>query len=123
MEQVQVNLAYRWYLGYDLDETVPDHSSLSKIRTCYGLEVFQLFFEKVVELCIEAGLVWGKNYISTGRKFVRMLRLQALRLGGLSKLVNNCGFCLSRKLAKLHFKSLCPVPRARLRWNPNDRTT
>ena len=26
MEQVKLNLAYRWYIGYDLDETVPDHS-------------------------------------------------------------------------------------------------
>ena len=30
MEQVEVNLAHRWYIGYDLDEAVPDHSSLSK---------------------------------------------------------------------------------------------
>ncbi len=68
MEQVQVNLAYRWYLGYDLDETVPDHSSLSKIRTRYGLEVFQLFFEKIVERCIEEGLVWGKELYFDGTK-------------------------------------------------------
>ncbi len=59
MEMVNLNLAHRWYLGYDLDESVPDHSSLSKIRNRYGLNVFQLFFERIVELCIEAGLVWG----------------------------------------------------------------
>lgn len=68
MEQVQVNLAYRWFIGYDLDEAVPDHSSLSKIRTRYGLEIFQLFFEKIVELCIEAGLVWGKELYFDGTK-------------------------------------------------------
>jgi len=61
METVNLNLAHRWFIGYDLDEPVPDHSSLSKIRERYGLEVFQLFFERVVELCIEAGLVWGKE--------------------------------------------------------------
>lgn len=32
MATVNVNLAHRWYLGYDLNEPVPDHSSLSKIR-------------------------------------------------------------------------------------------
>src|SRR5215216_7275128 len=61
METVNLNLAHRWFLGYDLDEPVPDHSSLSKIRERFGLEVFQLFFEHVVELCIQAGLVWGEE--------------------------------------------------------------
>jgi transposase len=32
METVNLNLAHRWFIGYDLDELVPDHSSLSKIR-------------------------------------------------------------------------------------------
>src|SRR5215217_7758089 len=61
MEMVNLNLAHRWFIGYDLDEPVPDHSSLSKIRERFGLEVFQLFFERIVELCIEAGLVWGEE--------------------------------------------------------------
>ncbi len=59
METAQVNLAHHWYLGYDLDELLPDHSSLSKIRSRYGVEAFQRFFERIVELCIEAGLVDG----------------------------------------------------------------
>lgn len=61
METVNLNLAHRWYIGHDLDEPVPNHSSLSKIRERYGLETFQLFFEHIVELCIEAGLVWGEE--------------------------------------------------------------
>src|SRR5258706_5877072 len=61
METVNLNLAHRWFIGYDLDESVPDHSSLSKIRERYGLEAFQLFFEHIVELCIEARLVWGEE--------------------------------------------------------------
>jgi transposase len=61
METVNLNLAHRWYIGYDLDEAVPDHSTLSKIRQRYGLEVFQRFFETIVERCVEAGLVWGKE--------------------------------------------------------------
>jgi transposase len=54
-------LSVRWYLGYDLDEPLPDHSSLTKIRQRYGLGVFRRFFEAVVEQCREAGLVWGKE--------------------------------------------------------------
>jgi transposase len=36
MGMVNVNVAHRWYIGYDLDEPVPDHSALSKIRDRYG---------------------------------------------------------------------------------------
>src|SRR6266498_1658768 len=61
METVNLNLAHRWFIGYDLDEPVPDHSGLSKIRERFGLEVFQQFFEQIVELCIETGLVWGEE--------------------------------------------------------------
>jgi transposase len=61
METVSLNLAHRWFIGYDLDEDVPDHSSLSKIRERYGLKVFQHFFEQIVELCVDAGLVWGEE--------------------------------------------------------------
>ena len=52
-------LSVRWYLGYNLDEPLPDHSSLTRIRTRYGLEVFRRFFEAIVEQCQQAGLVWG----------------------------------------------------------------
>jgi len=43
MRQVVDRLSVRWYVGYDLDEPLPDHSTLSKIRTRYGLEVFRRF--------------------------------------------------------------------------------
>ena len=34
-------LSLLWYMGYDLNESLPDHSSLSKIRQRYGLPVFE----------------------------------------------------------------------------------
>jgi len=39
MRQVADRLSVRWYLGYDLDQALPDHSSLTKIRNRYGVEV------------------------------------------------------------------------------------
>ena len=42
-------LSLRWYVGYSLTETLPDHSSLTRIRERYGLEIFRRFFEAVVE--------------------------------------------------------------------------
>jgi len=54
-------LSVRWYLGYDLHEPLPDHSSLTRIRQRYGLTVFRRFFEQIVEQCRAAGLVWGRE--------------------------------------------------------------
>jgi transposase len=63
MRVVADRLSLRWYLGYDFGEPLPDHSSLTRIRDRYGREVFRRFFDRVVELCQEAGLVWGKELI------------------------------------------------------------
>ena len=54
-------LSLRWYLGYGLDEPLPDHSSLTRIRHRYGLSVFRRFFEIVIEQCQQSGLVWGRE--------------------------------------------------------------
>jgi transposase len=54
-------LSLRWYLGYDLHEALPDHSSLTRIRDRYGMAIFRQFFDAIVEQCQEAGLVWGKE--------------------------------------------------------------
>ena len=61
MQTAADRLSIRWYLGYDLRESLPDHSSLTRIRERYGLEAFRGFFERIVELCVEAKLVWGKE--------------------------------------------------------------
>jgi hypothetical protein len=61
IETASLHLAHRWYLGYALDEDLPDHSSLTRIRQRLGIAVFERFFEHVVDLCQEVGLVWGKE--------------------------------------------------------------
>src|SRR5579859_4815303 len=61
MRLVADRRSLRWYLGYDLNEPLPDHSSLSRIRTRYGLEVFRRFFDVIVQQCQQARLVWGKE--------------------------------------------------------------
>jgi hypothetical protein len=51
----------RWFLGYNLDEPLPEHSSLSRIRARYGLEIFRRFFDAILVQCQQVGLVWGKE--------------------------------------------------------------
>lgn len=60
-KEIVVNNAFRWFLGYDLDETTPNHSVLSKARSRYGIEVFQSLFDQIVGQCVEHGLVSGKK--------------------------------------------------------------
>jgi transposase len=60
MRQVQVNLAYRWFIGYELDEKLPDHSTLSKALDRFGDEVFNRLFERSIAQCQSSGLVEGK---------------------------------------------------------------
>jgi transposase len=63
MRDVQVNLAYRWYLGYDLDEDIPDHSILSKARRRFGSAFFEQLFEFTLGRCQDVGLVSGQNVL------------------------------------------------------------
>ena len=60
--EIQVNMAYRWFLGRDLDERVPDHSTISQLRRRKwgGTDLFRKLFEQVLALCIERELVDGK---------------------------------------------------------------
>jgi transposase len=57
-------LSVRWYLGYGLDEPLPDASAITRFRQRVGLPLFQRFFEHVVNLCEEAGLVWGHEVLA-----------------------------------------------------------
>ena len=61
MATVPERLDWLWFLGFDLDTPVPDHSVLSKARRRWGSEVFQGFFERIVMQCVEAGLVDGSK--------------------------------------------------------------
>ena len=61
MAIVPERLDYLWFLGYGLDDKIPDHSVLSKARTRWGKELFESFFVRVVLQCVEKGLVDGKK--------------------------------------------------------------
>jgi len=61
MRIIAERLDYLWFLGYGLDDTIPDHSILSKARKRWGTEVFQRFFVQIVGQCVGAGLVDGKK--------------------------------------------------------------
>jgi len=60
MREVQVNLAYRWFIGYRVDESLPDHSTLSRALDRFGDSVFNELFIRSVSQCQQSGLIDGK---------------------------------------------------------------
>ncbi len=61
METMPERLDWLWFLGYDLDTEIPNHSVLSKARKKWGVETFKKFFEMIVWQCVESGLVDGSK--------------------------------------------------------------
>ena len=61
-QRIQTDVALRWYLGLDLFDRVPDHSTISQLRRRKPSfrKIFRRLFEEVVRQCIEKGLVSGR---------------------------------------------------------------
>lgn len=61
-QRIQTDMALRWYLGLDLLDRVPDHSTISQLRRRKPSfrKVFRRLFEEVVRQCIAKGLVRGR---------------------------------------------------------------
>ena len=61
VQEIQVNVAYRWFLRMGLTEKVPDASTLSqnRIRRFNGTDVFQRIFDRIVEQAYEQRLIGG----------------------------------------------------------------
>lgn len=62
MQRVHVDLAYRWFIGYRVDEKLPDHSTLSRALDRFGDEVFNELFARSVSQCQSSGLIEGKVF-------------------------------------------------------------
>ena len=54
-------LDVRLFLGYDIDESLPWHSTISRTRQLYGEAVFLRLFQEVLRLCVGKGMVRGKR--------------------------------------------------------------
>ncbi|MCL6218914.1 IS1182 family transposase [Zunongwangia pacifica] len=59
MEHCSMRLDILYFTGYDIDEELPWHSTISRTRQLFPEEVFESVFTKVFSLCVEAGMVSG----------------------------------------------------------------
>jgi transposase len=66
IQTIPERLDWLWFLGYDLDDQIPNHSVLSKARTRWGVDSFRSFFERIIWQCVEAGLVDGQKLFMDG---------------------------------------------------------
>ncbi len=60
-QELRVNMAFMYFLGYDIDEETPNHSVLSKARRRFGSKIFEEFFHIVIERCKEQGLIQAQK--------------------------------------------------------------
>ena len=64
VERIKTDVAFRWFLGLKLDDSVPDDTTISYFRINHvGEENFEEFFNEVVKQCIGKGLVKSRRYI------------------------------------------------------------
>jgi transposase len=61
IEHCSMRLDILYFLGYDIDEELPWHSTISRTRQLYGEEVFRSLFKEVLRLCVSKGMVSGKR--------------------------------------------------------------
>jgi transposase len=68
LEEVRMNLAFRWFTRLDLDQEIPSHSTFSKNRHGRFRQsgMFREVFEEIVRRCLSVGLVEGRNLAVDG---------------------------------------------------------
>lgn len=62
LKEIEVNVAYRWFIGYDLTEKLPDVSVIwqNRLRRYNGTDIPQQIFDEIVRQAMTKGLVGGK---------------------------------------------------------------
>lgn len=61
IEHCSMRLDILYFIGYDIDEPLPWHSTISRTRQLFPEEVFESVFAHVLELCIGKGMVKGST--------------------------------------------------------------
>ena len=63
-QEIEMNLAYRWFCRLGIEDKVPDHSTLSVNRhgRFRDSDILRRVFESVVQGCMQIGLVGGEGF-------------------------------------------------------------
>lgn len=79
-DEIGMHVGMRWFLGLNLHDSVPDHSTLSKLKNERWAHsgLFQQLFDKVILQCSEAGLVSGRHLSGDGTQMRADASMQSL---------------------------------------------
>ncbi|GAA4342086.1 IS1182 family transposase [Mucilaginibacter gynuensis] len=78
-----------YFIGYDVDEELPWHSTLSRTRQLYGEHVFTELFRRVLKQCCDKGMVSGRRqavdgfFIKANASLDSLIEKEILKDGGL----------------------------------------
>ncbi|MBJ6146424.1 IS1182 family transposase [Hymenobacter sp. BT559] len=79
VEHCALRLDILYFLGYDLDEELPWHSTISRTRQLYPAAVFEYLFDQVFAQCLAAGLVVGQTQAIDSAPVKANASLESLR--------------------------------------------
>ena len=132
MLTIPERLDWLWFLRYDLDDEIPNHSVLSKARVRWGVRAFKAFFERIVWQCVEAGLVDGsKLFVDTSLIDADASNNSVVDTKSLKKYLNKSYKDLEERLDDLEFAKTTPAnsryisttdPDASVTRHPGDRS-
>ena len=68
IQELQLNIAYHWFCGFNIDDNIPEHSvfSQNRRRKWKNSRIFEEIFFRIVKMCIEAGIVDGEKMVADG---------------------------------------------------------
>ena len=61
LEHYTLRLDILYFLGYDVDEELPEHSTVSRTRQLYPAAFFEHLFDPIFRQCVACGLVSGER--------------------------------------------------------------
>lgn len=73
IREIEVNMAYRWFIGYDIGETIPHFSTFSKnySRRFKDTDVFEQIFMRILQEAMNCG------FVDTGSIFIDGTHIKA----------------------------------------------
>lgn len=80
IEHCSMRLDILYFLGYDIDEPLPWHSTVSRTRQLFPEEVFERVFSNIFSLCVESGLVSGHTQVTDAAPIKANASMDSLEL-------------------------------------------
>jgi len=110
MATLPLRLDWLWFLGYDLEDDIPNHSVLSKARTRWGVDTFKKFFELILWQCVEAGLVDGsKSFVDSSLVDANASNNSVINTQSLKKYLNKSYRHLEERLDDIKRQKTTPA--------------